>query len=184
MSVKTIACGDSGSTEQDLPVPHPNWEAGPRLDRLKAAVKAAGGNAVVAKKSGVPLGSLNNYFGGREMKVPAMIALADACGVTVEWLAAGRGPMHAGDAPPQQHPAATTRAGELAVLRNLDVDYFRDAINMVEAEAAAENITLNRDEKAALVAEMYDQMMLGIARIHESLSNLHAAFPSLSKDIK
>lgn len=43
--------------------------------------------------------TLNNYIAGRDMKVSALIALADACGVSLEWLATGHGAMAGGHAP-------------------------------------------------------------------------------------
>lgn len=61
-----------------------------RSERLRAAVQAAGGNSRVAAKAGIPLGTLNNYIAGREMRVGPMIALAAACDVTLAWLATGR----------------------------------------------------------------------------------------------
>ncbi|KAA8387908.1 hypothetical protein FOH24_13070 [Acetobacter tropicalis] len=63
-----------------------------RSERLRHAVQEAGGNALVASKSGIPLGTLNRYIAGREMKAGAMIAIARACGVSLSWLAEGAGP--------------------------------------------------------------------------------------------
>ncbi|WP_173576606.1 LexA family transcriptional regulator [Acetobacter fallax] len=61
-----------------------------RSGRLRAAVHAAGGNNRVATRANIPLGTLNNYIAGREMRVGPMIALADACNVSLDWLATGR----------------------------------------------------------------------------------------------
>ena len=66
-----------------------------RSDRLKEAVRLAGNAALVAKRIGMPPPTLNNYLGGRDMKASGMVALAEACGVSVEWLATGRGEMMA-----------------------------------------------------------------------------------------
>lgn len=64
-----------------------------RPERLRVAVKAAGGNKSVAERSGIPLATLNKYLAGRDMKVSAFIALANACGVSLDWLATGWGDM-------------------------------------------------------------------------------------------
>ncbi|ACI51289.1 putative phage repressor [Gluconacetobacter diazotrophicus PA1 5] len=48
-----------------------------------------GGNLKVAAASGVPLGSLNNYLAGREMKASTAFRIARACGVSLEWLVTG-----------------------------------------------------------------------------------------------
>ena len=74
-------------------------------DRLHQAVLAAGGNRVVAERSGVPLGTLNNYVGARTgMKLGALAKLAAACDVSLEWVVSGDrpGPAHrdAGDIRP------------------------------------------------------------------------------------
>jgi hypothetical protein len=61
--------------------------------RLRQAVELAGGPSHVSRVSGVHLRSLNDYLKGREMRQGVLIALADACGVSIEWLTTGRGHM-------------------------------------------------------------------------------------------
>jgi transcriptional regulator with XRE-family HTH domain len=59
--------------------------------RLHEAVRAAGGNLAVARRSGVPLATVNNYVRGRNgMKIEPLSALAAACNVSLEWLVSGR----------------------------------------------------------------------------------------------
>ncbi len=65
--------------------------------RLKAAVREAGGNNLVAQRAGVPLSTLNSYLRGVEMKVGGLLKLAAATGVRLEWLATGQGPMRPGE---------------------------------------------------------------------------------------
>jgi len=62
-------------------------------ERLRAAVKLSGGASATAARSGTPLRTLNHYLAGREMRRDGLVALADACGVSIEWLATGRGAM-------------------------------------------------------------------------------------------
>lgn len=64
-----------------------------QVSRLRNAIQDAGGNQVVAAKSGVPLSSLNGYIAGREMKLSIAQKIAAACSVSVEWLASGREPI-------------------------------------------------------------------------------------------
>ncbi len=64
-----------------------------RAERLKEALRHGGGNAAVARRIGMQIGTLNNYVAGRDMKASALSALADGCGVSIEWLATGRGTM-------------------------------------------------------------------------------------------
>lgn len=89
----TTKSGDNGTPKRDFPVRSPNWEPGSRANRLREAVKAAGGNLVVAQRAGVPLNTLGNYLRGRDMKATALISLAEACNVSLDWLATGRGSM-------------------------------------------------------------------------------------------
>jgi len=80
-------------------------------ERLRQAVRSAGGNTAVSARSGVPLGNVNNYLRAvHEMKLDAALALADACGVNLEWLAAGRGPM-VPDRPEDGHAYGSTDSG-------------------------------------------------------------------------
>jgi hypothetical protein len=82
----------------DFGLPKKNSEVEARSRRLRTAVDAAGRNFIVATRAGMPAATLGNYLGGRDMKAQAMIDLAAACGVRLEWLACGHGPMRAGDA--------------------------------------------------------------------------------------
>lgn len=59
--------------------------------RLQAAIDAAGGKRDVSSRSGVEMHMLNRFLKGQVIKQPALVALADACYVSVDWLATGRG---------------------------------------------------------------------------------------------
>lgn len=59
-------------------------------ERLRSLVESAGGPSAVARKAGVPLSTLNEYFAGTELKLARAVALARACGVSVELLATGK----------------------------------------------------------------------------------------------
>lgn len=61
--------------------------------RLEKAIKMSGGPSAVARRAEMYLGTLNRYRMGREMPVSALISLAQATGVNLEWLATGSGPM-------------------------------------------------------------------------------------------
>ncbi|GAA3670656.1 MULTISPECIES: LexA family transcriptional regulator [Acetobacter] len=66
-------------------------EVAERALRLQQAVQAAGGNTQVAIRAQMPLSTLSRYLSGRDMKATALVALANACNVSVEWLAKGHG---------------------------------------------------------------------------------------------
>ena len=77
----------------ELTVPEAEHASAERAERLKQAIKSVGTARLVSDKSGVPLGTLNAYLAGREMKFSNVTALAQATGVRLEWLATGTGPM-------------------------------------------------------------------------------------------
>lgn len=77
----------------DFPVQDENWERQALASRLRAAIKAAGGNRVVAARSRIPSSTLGGYLAGGEIKLSKLVALADATGTSLEWLVHGRGPM-------------------------------------------------------------------------------------------
>lgn len=87
---KSMTYGDKKDISNNFAVSEVNREKEDVCERLRAAVKNAGGNQHVAAASGVPLASLNSYIAGREMKAAVASRLADACGVSLEWLVTGR----------------------------------------------------------------------------------------------
>ncbi|MXV35802.1 MULTISPECIES: S24 family peptidase [unclassified Saccharibacter] len=71
------------SSKKDIEVSSP-------AGRLRRSVQRSGGNQFVSDKTGIPLSTLNSYISGRSsMKAEAAAALADACGVSLEWLVRG-----------------------------------------------------------------------------------------------
>lgn len=80
------------SDAEDVAVPAPNSDTEQAARRLKDAIRVAGTVQAIADRSGVPKGTINRYLTGGEMKAGSLVALADATGVSVEWLATGRGP--------------------------------------------------------------------------------------------
>lgn len=92
--------GQTRKREGPFPALSENWEASSPAERLKTAVMAAGGLKAASQRAGVPLRTLGTYTRGGEMKLSNLRQLADATGVTVEWLATGRGPMRPGETPP------------------------------------------------------------------------------------
>ncbi len=79
--------------------------------RLEQAVKISGGPSAVARSAGMYLGTLNRYRIGREMPVSALISLARATGVCLEWLATGSGPMLTTERSPGATQAAVNGLG-------------------------------------------------------------------------
>jgi hypothetical protein len=114
------------NAEQSSDIDEPMVEVAARTERLREAVEAAGGPKRVSRRSGVPLASLNNYRGGRDMKAAVLVALADACRVSVEWLATGRGRMEASyvntPAWPHEQLGDVTAEGTVAIGPTMALD--------------------------------------------------------------
>ncbi|GAN89878.1 transcriptional regulator phage repressor [Gluconobacter frateurii M-2] len=87
-------------------------EISERAKRLHSAVRQAGGNGKVAARANMKLGTLSRYLAGRDMKASAMIALADACEVSLDWLAKGVEPTPALETIPLRTAAAITQKNE------------------------------------------------------------------------
>jgi hypothetical protein len=83
----TIESDTDADKSSDFTVSDPNTEAQTRANRLKEAVRRNGGATSVARHSGVPLSTLNHHLLGREMKISTAAAIANVCGVTIDWLA-------------------------------------------------------------------------------------------------
>lgn len=60
------------------------------VSRLRDAISRGGGYKLVVEKSGIPGSSLNGYLNGRDMKTAVAARVAEACGVSLEWLVTGK----------------------------------------------------------------------------------------------
>lgn len=84
---------DEPNSDSDVGVPETKSDTKARAERLRQAIRAAGGNTAIAHRSGVPKSTIDGYLQGGEMKVGNAIALAGATGVRLDWLVTGEGPM-------------------------------------------------------------------------------------------
>ncbi len=131
-----------------------------QLQRLKNVVRDAGGPSEVARRSGIPLGSLNHYLAGREMKISALVALADACRVSIEWLAAGREQSMAQSQTMASCPGFTAKSlsetahfwGLFVLLRSCQEDHIK--MNLVPTLAEVFEWIAPNYEKAKLLPDM------------------------------
>ena len=62
-------------------------------DRLEVLANKMGGWNALARAAGLSQGGMSRYKGGGEPTRPILVSIADAAGVNLEWLAAGRGSM-------------------------------------------------------------------------------------------
>ena len=154
---------------QRRPASHPVDRAANRevAGRLHEAVQAAGGNLAVARRSGVPLATVNNYVRGRNgMKIEALSAVAAACNVSLQWLVSGDGtpairlpalpdyPVAVGASPAGLGEADAT-SSLAGMSGSIDVRILAKAIEIVVAIAGAAELRDDPKGLARRIATTY-----------------------------
>jgi hypothetical protein len=104
-------------------------EADARLKRLRKLADNAGGVPNLATRSGIPASTLYGHLQGQRMPIPDLIRIADACSVSIEWLAAGRGPMRRDQ--PQQVSEEELGAASPAIA-DIDMTILAGCLQLVE----------------------------------------------------
>ncbi|WP_081434730.1 helix-turn-helix domain-containing protein [Gluconacetobacter diazotrophicus] len=66
-----------------------NRQIEPMVIRLREVVDRTGGAKAVAARTDIPLSTLSGYLSGRELKLSVARKITEACGVSLDWLAAG-----------------------------------------------------------------------------------------------
>jgi hypothetical protein len=137
--------GSEGSAS-DFGDPAGKSEADARGERLKDAVRAAGGPSTVIAKTGISESTLGNYQKGGEMKLSSAIALAQATGVRLVWLATGIGPRTDAGAeqaatPPAKPPAPSPLLSDRVDMEKL-VPAYRAALQVEKEPEAVMRLTL------------------------------------------
>ena len=168
---------DLGENQADKPgfrLSKEKLEAEERGQRLRQALRDAGGNKVVSERSGVPTSTISAYIAGQDWKLSTTLALAAACGVSSDWLIRGE----ASDDRP---------AGRLVSIdpQNPAVPSNYVLIPRYEVRAAAGSGTMVEDENVVgLMAldEMFLRRSLGIRR--DALTTIEAAGDSMHPTIR
>lgn len=119
-------------------------------DRLRDAI---GDSSVSAfgRRCGISEGAFRKYFLGASPSTDALIAIADAANVSIEWLAAGRGPKQRGAPAPTPAPASAPTP--------FDTQRLARAIGAVQEGLAAINRTLPPDKHAQLIEAAYELIL-------------------------
>lgn len=130
----------------------------------KRVLELIGGDSLLSfsRRCGVNEGTLRNIIkSGAQPRTDHLIAIADAANVSIEWLAAGRGPKQRGAAPA---PAPTTPAPQL------NMELLVSAVQGVQEGLHAINRTLPPQRYADLVAASYE--LLATTGGHASKDNV------------
>jgi phage repressor protein C with HTH and peptisase S24 domain len=137
--------------------------------RLDQAIAQSGGPSAVARRAEMYLGTLNRYRGGRELPSSALVSLARATGVRLEWLATGEGSMQS-EAAPELAPA--TPPGHVL-------------LPLLEARAAAGNHGgLRSDHLVDFIAFSESFLKQTLRRSPQNLALLTASGDSMDPTIR
>lgn len=135
----------------------PNGEAGvwnPEfVDRLRNSVRLAGGPTAFHAKSGIPLRTLANLLAGQEPKAGQLLAISRGCGVSLDWLMTGEGPVH---------PIRVDSS--IAASKDFDEASLRYAIELIDVFLINRNITLPPHKKAAVTTAFYSMCLDGLLK--------------------
>lgn len=125
--------------------------------------------AAFSRRCGVPESNLRSYLRrGVKPGLDHLVAIADAAGVTVEWLATGREPRLRRDLVAALQAAATGTAKATVILSEAaarhagqaapawDEDRLRDAIYAVEEALRQSNRDMDPKKKAGVVRAVYE----------------------------
>lgn len=115
MAIETILAVDIDQAENHI--------ADAITARLNEAIPK-GQVADVARRAGVPYPSLRQTLLGRQMRPAALVALARAVGVRVEWLMTGEGPMRAPASPAPDDPRTAEDVQALIAQGHTDHPFF------------------------------------------------------------
>lgn len=131
-----------------------------RTERLRTLCKKVGGNVWVARRAGIPPGTLNKYLAGRDMPTANAVSIAKACSVSIEWFLTGEGAE-------ERRSDDTDRAAAVAALARS----FQEAMDhLPHREQLAVAATLLGgliadvvpDQRARLLNDMVDAIREGL----------------------
>lgn len=105
-----------------------------------------------ARRCGVSPTALRKYLEGAEPSVNRLVSMAEAGGVTVEWLATGRQPKLRRDLV----DALQAQAARAEPVQALDRDRLAQAVRVVEESLQAAELPLPPDKRAELFCAAYD----------------------------
>jgi hypothetical protein len=116
----------------------------------------------------VPLSTLGVYLAGGEWKVTATVALAHACGVSVEWLTTGNEHQTPG------HPVAeppSTEISQKGLFETVDIIQLARAFEFVEGALDRRNATLPTIERARAIVLAYDLLQMERLTDHSGIKS-------------
>lgn len=125
-------------------------------DRIRQVAAKVGGKTELARKTGIPLSSLNENLRGRKLSVERLIAIGGAGGVSLEWLAMGQGePRRPAEPAAAAAPDAAAQMRGPAGFAVIDAKRLATAIRVVEEELGRRGLVVPADKRANLAVALY-----------------------------
>lgn len=121
----------------------PEWAEWDFHDRLRYLLTREKSASAFARKAGLSQSGLHRIEAGGDPTLKTLVAIADAAGVPVQWLATGEGPLRAGQ--------VATQASDAPMASPLDKWLFSrviDGIRRVYKRAGGQLPTVNEVELA------------------------------------
>lgn len=122
---------------------------GKRIDMLRGRHESV---SAFSRRVGIPEANIRTYLRGMNPQVDKLVRIATACGVTVDWLATGRGERSAAARQPVENketaPRAAAAGGDV-----LNVDRLSAAIAAIEEGLGGK--PLPPAQKAAAILHAY-----------------------------
>lgn len=137
--------------------------------RIRECARIVGGGEELARRTGIPRRTLENYFTGREPQASRLAAIADAAQVSLDWLVTGRIPV-------------TQRAASGALL--IDPDFMGRLFEAVARAHRDAGINLPDVRLGQVVAEVFMEVIAASEVADEYPEQLEIMIKRLKRRLK
>ncbi|MBI1207335.1 MAG: helix-turn-helix domain-containing protein [Azospirillum sp.] len=147
--------------------------------RIETIISLLGSPMGLARGAGLSRRVIDNYRTGQsDPSRERLIALAEAAGVTVEWLATGKGPMH--------RPSHAAPPGHETSPAAIDAELLSRVIDGVSSVVCEAGQALTSNHQAETTARLYAEIVAAVPRADRSAREgaLAMALAHLRRDIR
>lgn len=150
--------------------------------RMEQAAKLAGNATRLAEKTGISRRAIGEYLAGKaEPSRPRLVAIAEAAGVRVAWLATGEGPMRlAEEMAPANGVSSTANTTAPAVDEELLARVGEEIVELYRQE----NGRISQRQLARLQARTYADLVSTYDDPAERLVGLKMAIQQLRRELR
>lgn len=147
-------------------------------ERIRKCAEISESGDALSRKTGIPRNTLESYLTGKsEPKASRLVAIADAAGVSLDWLVAERGPMFVSqaEAPNAQAPTAASE---------IDSKLYGRVIEAVSAAYKDSAITIIPRELGEQAALIYADLINAGGTWDEKMYGLRVSFENLRRQLR